>query len=307
MHKPRNQQTLAAPCAVEGFGYWSGHDVRVEFRPAAADSGLVFVRDDLPGRPRIPATIASRVPAQRRTNLCHGGVHVEMVEHVMAALAGLHVDNCEIGVTQAEMPGCDGSCLSFVEAIDSVGIQQQAALRPWRAVDRVIRLGTGDSAQGHSGRPRNEEAGAREHWIEAIPCCSGKTVLQYELDYGPGPIGRQCLQVTLTPAVFRSELAPCRTFALRQEAEALQRQGLARRVTVRDLLVFDEHGPIDNPLRFADECVRHKLLDMVGDLALAGCDLFGRITASRSGHQLNAELVQMLLAEAGSGQIKRCA
>ncbi len=289
MYKRRNQQTIAASCAVEGFGYWSGRDVRVEFRPADADTGLVFVREDLPGKPRIPAAIGSRIPAQRRTNLRQGNAEVEMVEHVLAALAGLQIDNCEIGVDQAEMPGCDGSCLSFVQALDSVGRVQQVSLRSAHSVANVIRHSEGVA------------------WIEAIPCCSCKTVLQYELDYGPGPIGHQCLQVTLTPSVFRRELAPCRTFALWREAQALQQRGLARRVTARDLLVFDEQGPIDNTLRFADECVRHKLMDMVGDLALAGCDVLGRISASRSGHQLNAELVQSLLADNGTERHKRCA
>jgi UDP-3-O-acyl-N-acetylglucosamine deacetylase len=118
------------------------------------------------------------------------------------------------------------------------------------------------------------------------------------LDYGnESPIGRQTIQMALSPEEFCRELAPARTFILQQEAEWLRQQGLGQRVTCNDLLVFDDAGPIDNPLRFEDECVRHKTLDLVGDLALAGCDIHGHLVAFRSGHRLNAELVRALLAE----------
>jgi UDP-3-O-acyl-N-acetylglucosamine deacetylase len=115
------------------------------------------------------------------------------------------------------------------------------------------------------------------------------------------------LELVLTPDVFRRELAGCRTFTLKAEAEAMQRQGLGRHVAFRDLLVFDERGPIDNELRFPDECVRHKMLDMAGDLALAGCELIGRFSAFRSGHHLNAELVRAVLEEKATQSLKRCA
>ena len=117
MELTRKQQTIAATAVVKGVGYWSSRDVRVEFRPADPDTGLVFVRDDLPGCPRIPATIAHRTDCPLRTNLRAGQAGVDMVEHVMAALAGMQIDNCEIRVNQAEMPGCDGSSLPFVTAL----------------------------------------------------------------------------------------------------------------------------------------------------------------------------------------------
>lgn len=290
MFAKRNQQTIAGPTAVCGVGYWSGRDVRVEFCPAPIDTGIVFLRTDLPGDPRIPATIGYRAEAARRTNLRCGSAQVDMIEHVMSALAGLRIDNCEIRVDQAEMPGCDGSSLEFVKAIDAMGIVQQAAIRPRRIIRKLVRVGTRDS------------------WIEAGPCCSGKTLLHYDLDYGPGSaIGRQSFETALAPDVFRSEIAPCRTFLLAEEAEVLRQRGLGHRATMRDLLVFDSNGPIDNPLRFRDECVRHKTLDLIGDLALAGCDLIGRFTAYRSGHQLNAELVEAVLAQDQETRIKRCA
>jgi UDP-3-O-acyl N-acetylglucosamine deacetylase len=291
MEATRNQRTIAAPAAIEGVGYWSARDVRVEFRPAAAGTGIVFVRRDLPGEPRIPATVAHCVETPRRTVLRHGPAGVEMIEHLMAALCGLEIDNCELWVDQPEMPGCDGSCLPFVEILRAVGTVEQNAPRRQRAIGRVIHLGNSES------------------WIEARPCLSGKRVLRYELDYGSsGPIGRQSLEVSLSPRHFHRNLAPSRTFMLESEAEEIKARGLGQRATFRDLLVFGPRGPIQNQLRFPDECVRHKLLDMVGDLALAGCDLVGRFVAYRSGHRLNAELVRAITAEEEStDQLRRCA
>jgi UDP-3-O-acyl N-acetylglucosamine deacetylase len=278
MEARRNQRTLSATAAIEGIGYWSGRDVRVEFHPAGPQQGIVFVRSDLPGCPRIPAVVANRVEMPRRTVLRCGGASVEMVEHIMAALAGMNVDNCEVWVDQAEMPGCDGSAQAFVAAIQQAGIVQQEARRELFVVRQVMRLG-------------NEEC-----WIEARPAAGGKTVIQYELDYGSGnPIGRQSLEVALSPRYFHLNLASSRTFMLQHEAAALQEQGLGQRTTFNDLLVFDADGPIGNSLRFPDECVRHKILDMVGDFALAGCDLAGHFAAYRSGHRLNADLVRALL------------
>ena len=288
METRRQQRTLRAAAAVEGIGYWSGRDVRVEFRPAEPHHGIVFVRGDLPGRPRIPAVVANRIEMPRRTVLRAGAASVEMVEHIMAALAGMQVDNCEIRVDQPEMPGCDGSAKAFVEAIQQAGIEEQDAEREVFVVREVQRLG-------------NEDC-----WIEARPAAGGKTIIHYELDYGGGnPIGRQSLEVTLVPRYFQLSLAASRTFMLQREAVALQEQGLGMRTTFSDLLIFDNEGPIGNSLRFPDECVRHKILDMVGDLALAGCDLAGRFAAYRSGHRLNAELVRTMLAKVGV--LKRCA
>ncbi|MHC4399150.1 MAG: UDP-3-O-acyl-N-acetylglucosamine deacetylase, partial [Planctomycetota bacterium] len=145
---------------------------------------------------------------------------------------------------------------------------------------RPLRLGTSDS------------------WLEARPPIADETVLQYELDYGSASsIRRQFFALTLSPESFREELAGSRTFMLKSEADWLRARGLGQRATFRDLLVFGNHGPIDNQLRYPDECARHKLLDMVGDLALAGCELVGRFRAYRSGHRLNAEMVRTLLAE----------
>ena len=280
MQRLSKQRTISSTVAVEGFGYWGGRDVRLEFRPAEVNTGVVFVRNDVHPPVRIPATIENRIETPRRTSLRRAGKSVEMVEHVMAALAGLEVHNCEVWVNQAEMPGLDGSAQAIVDALDRAGVVQQNAARPQLIVREITRLG-------------DESA-----WIEAAPWDGNGLAVKYRLDYGTNnAIGSQMLQLTVTPETFRRDLAPSRTFMFKEEADGLLARGLGTRATPSDLLVFDEHGPIDNELRYRDECVRHKILDLVGDLALAGCHLVGRIIAHRSGHRLNAELVRVLLAE----------
>ncbi len=291
LQAPRRQQTIAAPAVVAGFGYWSGKDVRVEFRPAPADAGVTFVRADLARPVRIRAAVANRVETPRRTTLRSGGASIEMVEHIMAALGGLGVDNCEVWVDASEMPGLDGSSQPYVDALTKAGLLKQEAIRPKLLVREVTRLG-------------NEES-----WVEARPSVSGGLSLKFHLDYGPGnAIGRQTLTLPITPDSFRRELAPSRTFMLKAEADWLLAQGLGHRASLQDLLVFDAEGPIENELRFRDECVRHKALDLVGDLSLAGCDMAAHIIAYRSGHRLNAELVRVLLTEGDMvGGFKRSA
>jgi UDP-3-O-acyl N-acetylglucosamine deacetylase len=279
-HRLRRQNTISRSAEVTGFGYWSGRDVRLEFHPAEANTGVVFVRTDLASPNRIPATVHQRVEVPRRTVLADGVVRVEMVEHVLAALAGLRIDNCEVHVSGAELPGCDGSSQPFVEALLEAGLQEQAALRPRVVATDITRVG-------------NDEA-----WVEFRPYREDRLSLTYKLDYGPNnAIGKQTLQVTISPSTFREQLASARTFLWEEEAQWLHKQGLGLRVTPKDVLVFNLEGPIDNTLRFEDECVRHKTLDLVGDLALAGCDIVGQVIAYRSGHRLNAEMVKRMLVE----------
>jgi UDP-3-O-[3-hydroxymyristoyl] N-acetylglucosamine deacetylase len=273
------QRTIRQPVTVRGTGYWSGRLVNVEFRPALVDSGITFVRDDLGPEARVPAQIECRIDVARRTNLSWHGVQVDMVEHILATLAGLQIDNCDVGVDQIEMPGCDGSALEFVEAIASVGSVEQVGEVSRLEVTETVRHTFGDS------------------WIEARPAHCGEYTVQFELNY-PNDlvIGQQSAYASITPEEFRREIAPCRTFVLQREADEMVRRGLGTQVTTSDLLVFDDHGPIDNQLRFDNECARHKLLDVVGDMALTGCEIVGQIVAHRSGHRLHAELARDLVA-----------
>jgi UDP-3-O-acyl N-acetylglucosamine deacetylase len=278
----RRQCTLARPVSVAGFGYFSGRDVQVEFWPAAENAGITFVRHDVGPAARVPALASLRVDAPRRTNLELNGIRVEMVEHILAALAGLRIDNCEVWVDAPEMPGCDGSAQAFIEALDAAGIVEQ------RSPVRQIVVGS------------TLRVGREECWIEAQPPRSAGLSITFELDYGAHTaIGRQTYAIDVTPASFRRELAACRTFILNEVAQAMLAEGRGQRVTPRDLLIFDAHGPIENTLRFPDECVRHKLLDVVGDLALTGCEIVGHVVAHRTGHQLHAELARRLAEQAG--------
>jgi UDP-3-O-[3-hydroxymyristoyl] N-acetylglucosamine deacetylase len=275
----RYQRTIRRPVSVEGTGYWSGRRVKVEFRPAPVDCGITFVRDDLGASARIPGRCEFLTEVPRRTNLSFQGAQVEMVEHVLATLAGLGIDNCDVGVDQAEMPGCDGSAQAFVQAIDSVGTVEQDREAPRLEVTETVRHSFGDA------------------WIEARPAAAGEYTVQFELEYPhDAVIGRQTARVKVTPELFRREIAPCRTFLLEREAEELKRQGLGVSVSYRDLLVFGTDGPIDNRLRFPNECARHKALDVIGDMALTGCAIVGHIVAYRSGHRLHAALAGELAA-----------
>ena len=275
-----SQQTIGDVAVVEGFGYWSGKDIRVEFHPAAPDTGVVFVRTDLSPAVRILAAIECRIETPLRTTLSAGGTTVEMVEHVLAALHGLGIDNCEIHVDECEMPGCDGSSQAFVTALCDAGLVDQGVPREQLVVQEVTRVGDENC------------------WIEARPAKRGEFSLRYRLEYSDAPaIGRQTLDMIVTPETFQHELAPSRTFMLQAEGEWLRAQGKGTRVTTSDVLIFDDEGPIDNELRFEDECARHKMLDFVGDLSLMGCHIVGRFIAHRSGHRLNAELARVLLQE----------
>jgi len=279
--QPRPQQTIRRAVTVTGKGYWSGRPCRVEFLPATAHAGIAFLRT-VGGVPvRIPVAVGNRVEAATRTNLAVAGAAVQMVEHVVSALVGLGIDCCLVRVSAEEMPGLDGSARGFVAALDEAGIERLGPPVEPLVVREPCRVAEGDA------------------WIEALPPVHPGLSLEYELDYGPGPIGRQALSLRLTPDVYRTELAAARTFVREAEAERLRAAGLAADVTTRDLLVFGADGPIDNPLRWPDECVRHKVLDLVGDLALAGRPVHAHVRACRSGHRLNAALAERLRNLAG--------
>ncbi|MFM8415591.1 MAG: UDP-3-O-acyl-N-acetylglucosamine deacetylase [Planctomycetota bacterium] len=283
--QPRPQQTIRRAVTVAGKGYWSGRPCRVEFLPAAANTGIAFLRS-VGGVPvRIPVTVESRVDATARTNLAVAGVRVQMVEHAVSALAGLGIDCCLIKVTAEELPGLDGSAHGFVAALEEAGIERLGAPVEPIVVREPCRIRDGDA------------------WIEALPPVHPGLSVDYELDYGPGPIGRQVLAIRVTPESYRAELARARTFITEPEARRLRAAGLAADVTTRDLVVFGADGPIDNPLRWPDECVRHKVLDLVGDLALAGRPVHAHVRASRSGHRLNAMLAERLRALADGARM----
>jgi UDP-3-O-acyl N-acetylglucosamine deacetylase len=273
----RYQRTIARPVELMGVGFLTGASIRIRFRPAEASTGVVFIRTDLQPAVEIPATVDQVTGSDRRTTLGKSPAHVALVEHVLAALYGLRIDNCHVEVNAPEPPGLDGSAQRFVNALLQAGIVLQSARRPIFGVTAPIVV-------------RNQGATLALH-----PQPGDELKISYLLDYGlRAPIARQICTEVVSPERFARGVAGCRTFLLENEAMELRRQGLGARTTVADLLVFGRHGPIDNTLRFANEPARHKILDLVGDLSLFGRDLRGHVVAYRSGHPLNAELVRLL-------------
>ncbi len=272
----RYQRTIARSVQVRGVGYLTGADISLRFHPGPPDSGVCFVRTDV--NASVPARIEEVTGTERRTTIGQRPAQVTLVEHVLAALAGLRIDNCRIELDAPEPPGMDGSAQDFVKALLEAGTILQAARRPvWRTFAPVTVSHNGASLALHPGP-------------------ADQLKVSYVLDYGPdSALGRQAHTEIITLESFVREIAPCRTFILESEADELRRRGLGARTNVTDLLVFGKDGPIDNHLRFANEPARHKILDLIGDLSLLGHDVRGHLVAYRSGHPLNVELVRLLV------------
>ncbi len=282
------QQTIQKPAELEGLGLFTGEPAKVRFLPSEPDTGRVFVRkeggaDGSAGREvHIPAHVAAVGKRTRRTSLRNGTLTVETTEHCLAAVSGLGIDNLRIELEGAELPSFDGSSIRFVEALAAAGLASQPAER------RVLRVTT----------PVVVQEG--DAMLAALPAEGDQLTVMYELDYANHPaIGRQVFSVTLTPETFVREVAPARTFLTDEEAREFRARGLGAHLTARDLLVFGPDGPIDNEARFPNEPVRHKILDLIGDLALLGRPIAGRVVACKSGHSLNHALVRRLLELAG--------
>lgn len=293
------QRTLAQTTDVSGFGFFTNADATVRFHPAESDTGILFVRSDLPGRPEIPATIGYAVERHRRTALEHNGATVELTEHLLAALAGLWIDNCIVELDGPEPPGGDGSARHFVDALLEAGIVEQDQPAAVFGVPAPVTVTLPEGNGSVCARPFAAPLAARIRRDRSSETASRPHCrLRYELDYGDGsPIPRQSAEYTLTPETFAAEIASARTFILESEIAALKERGYGTRVTSADLLVFGNEGAIGNSLRADNECARHKLLDCIGDFALIGGRLTGRFSASRTGHAANRELIRRLVAD----------
>ncbi|CAN5512917.1 UDP-3-O-acyl-N-acetylglucosamine deacetylase [soil metagenome] len=279
----RFQRTLAKPVEVAGVGFITGTHVRVRFVPADNHHGLTLVRTDKANASVVKAHADLVSDTRRRTTLGHGPSSITLVEHVLAALAGLRIDNCRIEVNGPELPGLDGSAQGFVDALNTAGILTQSARRPVLSVTERITL-------------------ARDGATIALHPADGMNLrASYILDYGnTSPLPRQSVSLSISPESFSREVANCRTFLLEHEAVALRSQGIGTHLSASEVLVFGPRGVIDNTLRFADEPARHKLLDLIGDLSLCGFDLAGHLVAYRSGHGLNNELARELARRAAA-------
>ncbi len=274
------QRTIQREAEVRGRGLFTGGPVQLRFKPGPPGSGITFVRCDQPQPVQIKAEIENLSKRARRTSLRNGSVTIETVEHCLAAVRGLAIDNLVIELDNAELPSGDGSAQPFVDALVDAGIEEQGTPRQHYDISDVVRVTEGDAE------------------LVAWPGVPGQLDIFYELDYGAdGPVGRQTHKVTLSEQSFLDEIAPARTFVTGPEAEQLRSAGLGTHLTYQDILVFGPEGPIDNALRFPDECVRHKILDLIGDMMLLGRFACGRIHARKSGHSLNHELVKRLIEQ----------
>jgi len=273
------QRTLASAVTVRGKGLLMGQDATLEIAPAPPGTGIVFERIDLDPPVIIPALVSHVVPRARRTTLRVGDATIDTVEHCLSALAGLRVDNAILRIAGPELPLGDGSALPFVEPIRAAGLVEQDAPR------RVFRL----------REPIVVEEG--DAMIAAMPRGDEGMEVVYDLDYGPGEqrIGRQTQVFDPVRDDYTAQIAPARTFSLKEEAEQLWAAGMCRHLTPREALVIGPDGPIDNAFRFTNEPVRHKLLDVLGDLYLVGRPVQCRVIAYRSGHGLNRQLGQQIL------------
>jgi UDP-3-O-[3-hydroxymyristoyl] N-acetylglucosamine deacetylase/3-hydroxyacyl-[acyl-carrier-protein] dehydratase len=282
-----HQHTIAQPVRLDGQGLFSGQPVEVAFTPAPPHHGIVFVRRDLNHAP-IPALVHYVVKRPRRTALKNGEAEVHTVEHVLSALAGLGIDNLTIELTAGELPNLDGSALPYIDALQSAGLRaQEDAPRRVLKVKEPIVVKVEDAV------------------IAALPCDEPAMQVFYELDYGNGgPLGRQVRHFDMAGDDYVRDIAPARTFALEAEARELRARGVGSHLTEKDVLILGDQGPIGNELRFDDEPVRHKVLDLIGDLYLVGAPIQGRIVAYKSGHPLNHLLARKLLRQLG-GQIRR--
>jgi len=274
---PRRQRTLARPTAeISGVGLHTGERVTVRAKPAEPGTGIVFVRTDVPGYARIPCSVAARTHSQRRTALRHGDVEVHTVEHLVSAAIGLGLDNLEIEVDGEEMPGMDGSARPFVELLQEAGAHDQELPCKEIVVTEPVEVSQGEAS------------------LVALPYPQGLRI-SYTLDYPVPTLPSMYYSVEVTQDRFVSEIAPARTFCLRREAEMLLAAGLGKGANTDNTVVMDDDGSVEGELRFPDEPVRHKILDLIGDLALLGAPLRAHIIAVKSGHELNAALAERIV------------
>ena len=274
------QKTIKREFALTGVGLHTGCKVTMRCKPASADSGISFIRVDLPGRPVIrvdPSNIHIDTGIPRCTSIGRGDVVIHTVEHFMSVLCGVGINNLMVEIDAFELPGLDGSGLDFLKAIKEAGIGEQDA--PSRCFEVVEP--TGVELNGCS--------------IYVVPDKEFK--VSYVLDYDNPVLKSQFFNVTIAPEVFEKNIAPARTFCLESEAEELRKNGLGKGANYDNTLVVGRNGVIKNTVRFPDEFARHKVLDFIGDLYLLGMPIRGHVFAVKSGHTLNIQLLKKIYAQ----------
>ena len=275
------EQTIAGPIAFEGVGLHSGAPVTMRLLPAAAGSGIVFRRTDLDNF-EIPANGRNVAKVSYATSLMRQGVLISTTEHLLSALIGMGVDNVIIELDNLELPILDGSALPYVEAFLHAGIRTQRRRRETIRVLRPVEVREGNK------------------FIGVYPG-SGYSI-QYTIDF-PAPIGLQQASVDLAAETYGDLIAAARTFGYKADEQRLRNMGLIRGANADNAIILGAKGPENGPLRFADEYVRHKVLDLIGDLALAGRRIEGHVVAVRAGHAMHTALVSRLLKDRAAWEL----
>ena len=273
------QTTLAAEAIYNGIGLHSGREVHMTLKPAPADTGLVFVRTDLEGRPTIRATAANVTSTMRATTVEENGCKVFTIEHLMSAFHAMGIDNCYIEIDAEEPPVADGSSLAFFQTMKQAGVRELDAERKEIVIDKVYRIDDEEKNRFVMVLPYD---GFRVRFTSVNP---------HKL------IGIQYENFEIAPELYEQEIAPARTIAYEKEIEALRSMGLGLGGTLESVIVYNDEGWM-NPLHFEDELVRHKILDVIGDLRLAG-PIRGHVIAVASGHALNTALAKELQKSLG--------
>ncbi len=275
MSEPVPQKTLREPVRFEGQGLHTGQRAEFSVHPAPPDTGIVFSRVDLDPGLRVRASIENiRSDESRQTAVAVGSGIIRTIEHLMATFHGLGIDNALVEVDGEELPGMDGSAKEFTEAFLRTGLVEQDAQRQWIEITEPIFVDHGDQS------------------LVILPAANFS--ISYTLSYRHEDLKDQYLWLPILPEIFERELAPARTFCLKQEAEFLLAQGFGKGANFANTLVFERNLPLQNTLRYENEACRHKMMDLLGDLYLAGGFIRGHVIAARSGHTLNLELVRKL-------------
>ena len=271
----QTQRTLARAAEVEGVGLHTGRRVRLRVLPAEADSGIVFQRTD-EGNAELRASHRYLNDGNLSTTISSGSVAVATIEHLLSALHGLSIDNARIELDGPEVPILDGSALPFVTLVQDAGIRSLGKARRFLTLTRPVRV----------------KAGEKE--ILALPDNALQTT--YAIDFPDSAIGSQTVTTEVSESTYAEEIAPARTFCLLRDVEAMRQSGLALGGSLDNALVVGDDGVLNGTLRFPDEFARHKVLDLVGDLALLGAPIRAHIIAYKGGHRLHAALVAKIMS-----------
>ncbi|HEY3383226.1 MAG TPA: UDP-3-O-acyl-N-acetylglucosamine deacetylase [Vicinamibacterales bacterium] len=271
-----SQRTLRRQVSCAGIGLHSGNKVTLSLKPAPANSGIRFRRTDLGGL-EIDATVGNLAGIQYATGLTQNEGSVETVEHLLAALVSLGIDNVIVELNYPEVPIMDGSAAPFVYLIHEAGIKPLAVPKRFLRITRPIELTRGDKR------------------IALFPCDHFK--ITYSISYDHPLLRHQARTMSITEAAFTEQIAPARTFTFLKEVELLRQHGFALGGSLENAVVIGETGVLNNPLRFDDEFVRHKILDAIGDLALLGHPVIGHLVAHRGGHALHTAFAARLMEE----------